>query len=64
MDSVRDIFENMKKNAVNETINKTIFDEVKSKYNDLNTEISLLRKTNVQTNQCNVLSYIIIQVYP
>jgi hypothetical protein len=51
-DSVRCIIENIRKNAENEF--KSIFDEVKTKCDALNIEISLPCKTNVQKNRCNV----------
>ncbi|KAL4134796.1 hypothetical protein QTP88_006508 [Uroleucon formosanum] len=51
-DNVRCIIENIRKNAESEF--KSIFDEVKTKCNSLNIEISLPRKINVQKNRCNV----------
>lgn len=51
-DSVRCIIESIRKNAESEF--KSIFDEVKTKCDALNIEISLPRRTNVQKNRCNV----------
>ncbi|KAL4148749.1 hypothetical protein QTP88_002913 [Uroleucon formosanum] len=50
-DSVRCIIESIRKNAESEF--KSIFDEVKTKCDALNIEISLPRRTNVQKNHCN-----------
>jgi hypothetical protein len=50
--SVRCIIENIRKNAKSEF--KSIFDEIKTKCDALNIEISLPRRTNVQKNRCNV----------
>lgn len=51
-ESVRCIIEIIRKNAESEF--KCIFDEVKTKCDALNIEISLPRRINVQKNRCNV----------
>lgn len=51
-DSVRFFIKSIRKNAESEF--KSIFDEIKTKCDALNIEISLPHRTNVQKNRCNV----------